>query len=343
MSELCKAAREGWISRCRQLLADGSDVEEKDEDGWMPLLIAAKKGFTEVCEVLLEKGKANIEETTPNGNTALMLAVCEGCVSSVGLLLLKGARVDTINKNGFTPLLLAAFYGHTEVCKLLIEKGSEEREEVFAAAKGDARKVSQGGRVDARERGFTPLLVAANNGHTDVCELLLEKGKANIEEIDADGNTALILAASEGDGSTVAGHPSTVALLLSKGARVDTRAKDGFTPLLAAAQFGHTEVCKLLLKMGKANVKETTPDGFTALLTAALGGHTEVCKLLLETGKANIEEKTPLGSTALNIAAMEGNASTVALLLSKGARVDTRDRDGFTSLLLAADKGHTKV
>ena len=74
MSVLCKAAEKGSISRCSQLLAAGSDVGEKDEKGWTPLLIAAYKGHTEVCELLLEKGKANIEETTPNGNTALILA-----------------------------------------------------------------------------------------------------------------------------------------------------------------------------------------------------------------------------------------------------------------------------
>ena len=57
---------------------------------------------------------------------------------------------------------------------------------VFAAADGDARKVeellSQGGRVDAREQGFTPLLAAAQGGHTEVCKLLLETGKANVKE-----------------------------------------------------------------------------------------------------------------------------------------------------------------
>ena len=62
---------------------------------------------------------------------------------------------------------------------------------VTMAANGDARKVaellSQGGRVDAREQGFTPLLVAAQEGHTEVCKLLLETGKANVKEKTPDG------------------------------------------------------------------------------------------------------------------------------------------------------------
>ena len=121
------------------------------------------------------------------------------------------------------------------------------------------------------------------------------------------------------------GNVRKVAELLSQGGRVDAR-EQGFTPLLVAAQYGHTEVCKLLLKTGKANVKETTPNGLTALLLAAHEDHTEVCELLLEKGKANIEEKDANGDTALILAASKGYASIVTLLLSKGARVDTRDK-----------------
>ena len=100
-------------------------------------------------------------------------------------------------------------------------KETLDRALVQTASRGDASKVaellSQGARVEAKEQGFTPLLVAVQFGHTEVCQLLLDKGKANIEETTPfDERTALILAA-------IKGHASTVALLLSKGARVDAR------------------------------------------------------------------------------------------------------------------------
>ena len=125
---------------------------------------------------------------------------------------------------------------------------------VGMVARGNASKVaellSKGARVDARYEDFTPLIAAAYRGHTDVCELLLDKGNANIEETMPGRGTALTIAADNG-------HASTVALLLTKGARVDSRNEQGFTPLLAAAFEGHIDVCELLLKTGKANVKET--------------------------------------------------------------------------------------
>ena len=146
---------------------------------------------------------------------------------------------------------------------------------------------------------------------------------------------ALVYAAANNDAGKVA-------LLLSQGARVDVK-ENGFTPLLVAAQFGHTEVCKLLLKTGKANVKETTSNGFTPLLAAAQRGHTLVCELLLDKSNADIEESESRGNTALNLAAHHCHVNTVALLLSKGANVNTRDKLGFTPLLSAAQIGHIGV
>ena len=155
---LCKAARKGSISSCRQLLAAGSDVEERDEDGWTPLLNAAYFGHTEVCELLLEKGKANIEEMEPLGNTALNIAADKGDASTVALLLSKGGRVDTRTKNSFTPLLAAAQEGHTEVCETLFEKGSDLEE---------SSPITQ----------MTALHYAAINGDESLLQLLVKYSK----------------------------------------------------------------------------------------------------------------------------------------------------------------------
>ena len=72
----------------------------------------------------------------------------------------------------------------------------------LASFNGDASTVeellSQGERVDSNVLGFTPLLVAAQRGHAEVCKLLLETGKANVKETNPNGNTPLLLAANGG-------------------------------------------------------------------------------------------------------------------------------------------------
>ena len=339
----------------------------QNQNSVTPLIASANNGHAKVCELLLGANKAGLEETETYGLTALNVAALRGHMNVVALLLSKEARVDSRDSEGFTPLLRAAQQGHTGVCELLLNKGKADSEDTenngqtalkLAATNGHASTVAmlllQGAKVDTRDqKGITPFLASAHYGHTAVCELLLETGKVDIEDETPLGDTALNIAASNG-------HVNTLSLLLSKGARGDTRSKDGFTPLLAATHEGHPEVCELLLKSGKVDINEVTANGSTAmrmaafngqidtlqmlllkgakadigdnngitpLLAAAHQGHAEACELLLEKGQVNIEEMGSSGSTALKLAALNGHVNTVSLLLSRGAMVDTKGGD----------------
>ena len=56
--------------------------------------------------------------------------------------------------------------------------------------------LAQGGRVSVRNfQGATPLLVAAQNGHTDICGLLLASGSDMNEVMSHTKHTALHFAA----------------------------------------------------------------------------------------------------------------------------------------------------
>ena len=102
--------------------------------------------------------------------------------------------------------------------------------------------LAQGGRVTMRNpQGFTPLLIAAQNGHPDICGLLLAHG-SNVNEVKPETNsTALHLAAGRG-------HEAVVEVLLSWGAIVDPQDHAGLTPLYAACQGGHLACVLMLLK-----------------------------------------------------------------------------------------------
>ena len=309
------AAANNDAGKVALLLSQGARVDVR-EHGFTPLLVAAQLGHTEVCKLLLKTGKANVKETTPNG---------------------------------FTPLLLAAHDGNTEVCKLLLDMGNADIEETAsdgnsamnqAARQGHASTValllSKGAKVDIRGWGWTPLLAAAQRGHTLVCELLLEKSNADIEESEPRGNTALNLAAHHC-------HVNTVALLLSKGAQVDTRDKLGFTPLLSAAQIGHIGVCELLLVNG-CGLEEREPDTqYTALHYAAIYGYQSLLQLLLLSHKANVCSVDKLGGTPLHLASQEGHIASVETLLQAGADPLLPNKKGALPIHLAANDNHPEV
>jgi len=64
------------------------------------------------------------------------------------------------------------------------------------------------------------------------------------------------------------GHEAVVELLLEKGADLECRSNNGWTPLFWAAEKGHEVVVKLLLEKG-ADVECKSDNGRTPLSSAA--------------------------------------------------------------------------
>ena len=139
--------------------------------------------------------------------------------------------------------------------------------------------LAQGGRVTVRSpEGYTPFLVAAQNGHAHICGLLLAHG-SNVDEVmPHTKQTALYLASGNG-------HNASVEALLSWGAEVNPQDQAGFTALHAACQEGHL-LCVLTLL--KAGASLTLPDNQGRLPIHIAAGHNklEVVKTLLEHGCA---------------------------------------------------------
>jgi ankyrin repeat protein len=158
--------------------------------------------------------------------------------------------------------------------------------------------------TDARH--WTPLIVAAFNGHDLVTRMLLEAG-ANTAAQDKSGYTALHWAAYNG-------QTRIVKLLLDGQAAIDARSQSGWTPLMQAAARGHLGVAILLVDRG-AEVNASSQDGATALLKAAANGHLDVVKLLLD-HHATASAKLKDGSTALSLANKNGHHDIAAMLQS---------------------------
>lgn len=157
-SPVADAAMHGDVEAVRSLLRDGADVNAAQGDGMTALHWAARRGQSELVEVLLYAG-AKLDAGTRIGRyTPLHIAAREGRTSVVRVLLEAGADPGVVTTNsGATPLHLAARSGDQEIVKLLIDQGAE---------------------VDATAGswGQTPLTFAAALNRVGAIEVLLAAG-----------------------------------------------------------------------------------------------------------------------------------------------------------------------
>lgn len=174
-------------------------------------------------------------------------------------------------------------------------------------------------QVDAHDRnGRTPLFLASEKGCHKVVDLLLRQG-ANARVEDQQGWTPLSFAVENG-------HEKVVSLLAQGEADLNMPLGRGNSSALAVAiNKGHTEIVKLLVQEGKADVNMPLDRwGYGSALAAAVcEGQTEIVKFLVQEGKVDVNMRLQRGDygTALEAAAYCGRGKCVEVLIKGGADV----------------------
>lgn len=159
------------------------------------------------------------------------------------------------------------------------------------------------------------------------------EGTGALAAVDAQGRTALILAATS-DRSAVAQY-----FLLQTGIDVNAADSKGLTALHVAAAAGHLEVVLILLAAGAdSQMHAAGASSVTALHLAAYAGHTAIMLQLLKAG-ADVNAADAWGRTPLHCAEA-GSRAAVELLLQRrwGAHVNAQDSYGATALFVLVDE-----
>jgi ankyrin repeat protein len=106
-------AYKGEVEPIKELLAQGVNVNARDEQGGTALMLAAMANKVEVVKLLLEHG-ADVNAQSDGGNTALIAAAGKGNLEILQLLVDAGADPLIKNESGMTAAVNAAFSSQPE-------------------------------------------------------------------------------------------------------------------------------------------------------------------------------------------------------------------------------------
>lgn len=114
--------------------------------------------------------------------------------------------------------------------------------------------------------------------------------------------------------AAIHGHTDAVITLLGRGADIEAKSDNGWTPLMIATIKGHADILIALLKAG-ADVEAINNTGWTPLLCAAMKGYVGIVMALLE-HDADVTAKNDYGLTAADYASKYQHQSISDLLNS---------------------------
>ncbi|GFO48299.1 ankyrin repeat and socs box protein 3 [Plakobranchus ocellatus] len=189
-------------------------------------------------------------------------------------------------------------------------------------------------------RGWSPIHEAAYSGNTGCLEFLLRQPGVDPDWVTHAKETALILAARQGQ------HEAVVALINFR-ADPNLSTNEGYTPLWEALNNDKFHCFRTLVKKG-ADVNLRIYTGYSVLHLAAEKGCAHSVNLLLQHG-ADVDVYADHNLSPLFLACHNGHIDCVKVLVKFAKErglmhiVNAAAEDNATPLLIAAQEGHAEI
>lgn len=267
---------------------------------------------------MVDEGFVKLEMDSSNNDfSSDVFASCKtGQISSLEAVLQSNDTIDIniiTNSTGDIPVHVAASNGHTEIIKLLHDKG--------------ASLVSTG------QNGDTALHCAVRNRHRSTMVYLKEQG-ADLNKQNEAGDTAVHIATRQG-------FVELVEYLRLSGADVNIKNARGSTALHVACQKRQEPIALMLLHLGcRMDIVDQMDE--MAIHDACRESLLTVVQTMCSYG-CPVDMENKAGFSPLHLAAKAGNAEIVRCLLLSGADIDKYNKDGVRAEDISLAQGFNDV
>ena len=246
-----------------------------------PAMYSCRNGLKEILHCLLDHG-ADLQLACQRGQNCLHYASFSNTKDMIDFLISCDININSMDKRSTTPLMLACFSGKAIAVDHLLDLHADATildvngQSCVHMACGEGHipvlQVLQEYGVDMEMEGKfgrTPLMYACQNGKVEVVDYLRETGIRVLAEDENSANALHMCCMSKKDNRDMARK------LLQFGINVNSRDKNGMTPIMYACSRGNVQLYDFLYSKG-ANIKCQSRLRKTCLDFAIKGGDVEL-------------------------------------------------------------------
>ena len=352
------AANKGHTAIVEYFIVDQAmDTSVTSNDGKSILHHAALGGSLSVVKLLVEKYQFSPHQVDQNGLLPLHNAADKGHTTIVEYFIVDQAMDTSVTSNdGSNILHYAALGGSLSLVKLLVDQyqlnlyqgGTQGHLPVHAAAQKGYTTIVTYFLVDKAmdasvtdNLGLTLLHQAAGSDNVSLVELLVDQYQLNPYQYDGVGQLVLPLHIAAQKGCT-----SVLKYFINQcHVKVPIQTANGYNIVHYATENGHYHTTEYLSTVYIDGFSVPDKNGVLPIHTACQSGNIQLVEYLVDEIGCDIRSLTNFShQSCAAFACMSGNLDLLRLLATKySLDLTVTDRDGFTLLHYAAEKGHNRI
>ncbi|KAG5672825.1 hypothetical protein PVAND_002915 [Polypedilum vanderplanki] len=328
-TELMYACQQGLTDTIvKEVRAQTNSIRKRDKSNKNTLHYCTGQKSLLPAAVIIMTAPHLMEQADEDGFKPIHLAVIQGTLETVNLLLANKVNVNALDNEGHSVVHWATVCGEAQILRTLLSAGADASIPDMNEATPLHYAAQMCGYDGKSDKTSTKLAL-------EILGILLKHPKCSVEVEDKDGRQPLMWAAS-------AGSEDAILALIKAGAYAESSDKDGLTALHCAASRGHTRCIELLIKLCGAQVDTIDSNGCTALFYAVTLGHADATVKLLDLG-ADPDRQDRKGRSPGHCGCAKGQFETVKILNARGANLWLRNARGDLPVHEAASSGRLEL